>query len=45
MQQRGNQRLVNSEIRQRHARNERVAAGRVVPMDVEDIDDEYWDEL
>lgn len=40
MQQRGQKRLVNSEIRQRHARNERVKAGRVMPM-IEDIDEDF----
>lgn len=41
----GHQRLVNAQIRQRGARNERVNSGRVIPMQVEDIDDAYYDEL
>lgn len=50
MQQRGHQRVVNAEIRQRQARQDRVKAGRVMPMDVdtvipEAIDEEFWDEL
>lgn len=50
MQQRGNKRSVNAEIRQRASRQERVKAGRVMPMEVdsvipEAIDEEFWDEL
>lgn len=52
MRQRGNQRVINAEIRQRAARMEKKSQNRLARVDpsgdtemIEVIDDEYYDEL